>query len=145
MSMAPKCFAVRLTTLWRWDVCCVPSPALSVTYIYFDSTRAFPCNSCQLFVLKCDAICHVAQCCRPVREYAKGSTCITCHAECQPLNSSASCHGPVRSSGDIRLFSSPFIATFIFWVYCFNSCISWLVLSGRFFFFIFLNSCLTLR
>lgn len=37
-------------------------------------------------------------CCRLVREYADGSLCVACHAECRPLNGSASCHGPVRRS-----------------------------------------------
>uniref|UniRef100_A0A7N6BBS9 Receptor protein-tyrosine kinase n=1 Tax=Anabas testudineus TaxID=64144 RepID=A0A7N6BBS9_ANATE len=29
-----------------------------------------------------------------VREYRDGSKCISCHSECQPINGSASCHGP---------------------------------------------------
>lgn len=40
-------------------------------------------------------------CCRSVREYVNGASCTACHAECRPLNSSASCHGPVRPSGKI--------------------------------------------
>lgn len=38
----------------------------------------------------------IHSCFRSVREYANESVCVACHPECQPLNNSASCHGPVR-------------------------------------------------
>ncbi|MEQ2161092.1 hypothetical protein GOODEAATRI_006201 [Goodea atripinnis] len=63
------------------------------------------CVSCKSFqrgtvcVEQCDVYqgCLYVFCCRAVREYIDGSSCISCHAECRPLNGSATCHGPVRN------------------------------------------------
>ncbi|XP_047233229.1 receptor tyrosine-protein kinase erbB-2 [Girardinichthys multiradiatus] len=52
------------------------------------------CVSCKSFQrgTVCVEQCDVYQ--GAVREYIDGSSCISCHAECRPLNGSASCHGP---------------------------------------------------
>uniref|UniRef100_A0A672J2S4 Receptor protein-tyrosine kinase n=1 Tax=Salarias fasciatus TaxID=181472 RepID=A0A672J2S4_SALFA len=54
------------------------------------------CVSCKTFQrgTECVEQCDIDQ--GPVREYADGSTCVACSAECRPLNGSASCQGPVR-------------------------------------------------
>uniref|UniRef100_A0A8C6SWI0 Receptor protein-tyrosine kinase n=1 Tax=Neogobius melanostomus TaxID=47308 RepID=A0A8C6SWI0_9GOBI len=50
------------------------------------------CVSCKYFQrgTECIEQCNVD----PVREYVDGSLCVACHAECEPLNNTASCHGP---------------------------------------------------
>uniref|UniRef100_A0A671YPF9 Receptor protein-tyrosine kinase n=1 Tax=Sparus aurata TaxID=8175 RepID=A0A671YPF9_SPAAU len=52
------------------------------------------CVSCKAFQrgTECVDQCDIYQ--GLVREYADGSLCVACHAECRPLNGSASCHGP---------------------------------------------------
>eukprot|EP00066_Takifugu_rubripes_P012169 XP_011601435.1 PREDICTED: receptor tyrosine-protein kinase erbB-2 isoform X2 [Takifugu rubripes] len=52
------------------------------------------CASCRTFQRgsECVEQCDIYQ--GSVREYANESVCVACHPECQPLNSSASCHGP---------------------------------------------------
>ncbi|KAM4526952.1 receptor tyrosine-protein kinase erbB-2 isoform 2-T2 [Fundulus diaphanus] len=52
------------------------------------------CAACKLFQrgTECVEQCDVHQ--GAVREYPDGSLCIACHAECRPLNGTASCHGP---------------------------------------------------
>uniref|UniRef100_A0A8C6SV03 Receptor protein-tyrosine kinase n=1 Tax=Neogobius melanostomus TaxID=47308 RepID=A0A8C6SV03_9GOBI len=52
------------------------------------------CVSCKYFQrgTECIEQCNVEQ--GPVREYVDGSLCVACHAECEPLNNTASCHGP---------------------------------------------------
>ncbi|XP_029954004.1 receptor tyrosine-protein kinase erbB-2 isoform X2 [Salarias fasciatus] len=52
------------------------------------------CVSCKTFQrgTECVEQCDIDQ--GPVREYADGSTCVACSAECRPLNGSASCQGP---------------------------------------------------
>uniref|UniRef100_A0A3Q3VZH3 Receptor protein-tyrosine kinase n=1 Tax=Mola mola TaxID=94237 RepID=A0A3Q3VZH3_MOLML len=52
------------------------------------------CASCKTFQrgTECVESCDIYQ--GSVREYADGSLCVACHAECQPLNGSASCYGP---------------------------------------------------
>uniref|UniRef100_A0A673CI20 Receptor tyrosine-protein kinase erbB-2 n=1 Tax=Sphaeramia orbicularis TaxID=375764 RepID=A0A673CI20_9TELE len=53
------------------------------------------CVSCATYQrgTECVEQCDIDQ--GPVREYIDGSLCVACHAECRPLNGSASCHGPV--------------------------------------------------
>uniref|UniRef100_A0A671YNM5 Receptor protein-tyrosine kinase n=1 Tax=Sparus aurata TaxID=8175 RepID=A0A671YNM5_SPAAU len=46
------------------------------------------CVSCKAFQRGTECVDQL------VREYADGSLCVACHAECRPLNGSASCHGP---------------------------------------------------
>ncbi|XP_028286355.1 receptor tyrosine-protein kinase erbB-2 isoform X2 [Parambassis ranga] len=52
------------------------------------------CVSCKSFKrgTECVEECDIYQ--GSVREYTDGSLCIACHAECRPLNASASCQGP---------------------------------------------------
>ncbi|CAL9699108.1 unnamed protein product [Knipowitschia caucasica] len=52
------------------------------------------CVSCQHFQrgTECIEQCNVDQ--GPLREYVDGTMCVACHSECQPLNDTASCHGP---------------------------------------------------
>ncbi|TKS89840.1 Receptor tyrosine-protein kinase erbB-2 [Collichthys lucidus] len=52
------------------------------------------CVSCKAYQrgTECVEQCDIYQ--GSVREYADRSLCVACHAECQPLNGSASCHGP---------------------------------------------------
>ncbi|XP_067343697.1 receptor tyrosine-protein kinase erbB-2 isoform X1 [Channa argus] len=52
------------------------------------------CGSCKTFQrgTECVEQCDIYQ--GSIREYVNGSVCVACHAECQPLNGSASCHGP---------------------------------------------------
>lgn len=52
------------------------------------------CASCKTFQrgTECVEQCDIYQ--GSVREYKNGSMCVACHAECRPLNGSASCHGP---------------------------------------------------
>uniref|UniRef100_A0A8C5HPQ9 Receptor protein-tyrosine kinase n=1 Tax=Gouania willdenowi TaxID=441366 RepID=A0A8C5HPQ9_GOUWI len=52
------------------------------------------CVSCKFVKrgIECVDECDVYQ--GSVQEYADGSVCVACHAECKPLNGSASCHGP---------------------------------------------------
>uniref|UniRef100_A0AAQ4Q111 Receptor protein-tyrosine kinase n=1 Tax=Gasterosteus aculeatus aculeatus TaxID=481459 RepID=A0AAQ4Q111_GASAC len=52
------------------------------------------CVSCSAFQrgIECVKQCDINQ--GSVREYTDGSLCVACHAECQPVNGSASCHGP---------------------------------------------------
>uniref|UniRef100_A0A665WWY0 Receptor protein-tyrosine kinase n=1 Tax=Echeneis naucrates TaxID=173247 RepID=A0A665WWY0_ECHNA len=52
------------------------------------------CVSCKAFRrgTECVEQCDINQ--GDVREYTDGSVCVACHAECRPLNGSASCHGP---------------------------------------------------
>uniref|UniRef100_H3C5X0 Receptor protein-tyrosine kinase n=1 Tax=Tetraodon nigroviridis TaxID=99883 RepID=H3C5X0_TETNG len=52
------------------------------------------CASCETFQrgTECVEHCDIYQ--GSVREYASESLCVACHPECQPLNGSASCHGP---------------------------------------------------
>uniref|UniRef100_A0A673CK97 Receptor protein-tyrosine kinase n=1 Tax=Sphaeramia orbicularis TaxID=375764 RepID=A0A673CK97_9TELE len=52
------------------------------------------CVSCATYQrgTECVEQCDIDQ--GPVREYIDGSLCVACHAECRPLNGSASCHGP---------------------------------------------------
>ncbi|KAF7664063.1 hypothetical protein LDENG_00191000 [Lucifuga dentata] len=52
------------------------------------------CVSCKTFQrgTECVEQCDIYQ--GAVREYTDGSLCVACHSECQPLNGSASCHGP---------------------------------------------------
>uniref|UniRef100_A0A673CHU4 Receptor protein-tyrosine kinase n=1 Tax=Sphaeramia orbicularis TaxID=375764 RepID=A0A673CHU4_9TELE len=54
------------------------------------------CVSCATYQrgTECVEQCDIDQ--GPVREYIDGSLCVACHAECRPLNGSASCHGPVN-------------------------------------------------
>ncbi|KAK7919626.1 hypothetical protein WMY93_010910 [Mugilogobius chulae] len=56
------------------------------------------CVACKYFQrgTECIEQCNVDQ--GPVREYVDGSSCVACHAECQPLNNSVSCHGPGSNS-----------------------------------------------
>ncbi|KAM6897725.1 receptor tyrosine-protein kinase erbB-2 [Xenentodon cancila] len=51
------------------------------------------CVSCKAYQRgsECVEQCDIYQ--GSVREYVDGSTCVACHAECRPLNGSASCHG----------------------------------------------------
>ncbi|XP_061565171.1 receptor tyrosine-protein kinase erbB-2 isoform X2 [Cololabis saira] len=51
------------------------------------------CVSCKSYQRgsECVEQCDIYQ--GSVREYVDGSTCLACHAECRPLNGSASCHG----------------------------------------------------
>ncbi|KAM9816665.1 receptor tyrosine-protein kinase erbB-2 [Neosynchiropus ocellatus] len=51
------------------------------------------CVSCKTFQrgTECVEQCDVYE--GSVREYIDGSLCVACHAECRPLNGSASCHG----------------------------------------------------
>lgn len=49
------------------------------------------------YVMRCYVTFPLCLCYRSVREYIhENNTCVACHAECQPLNGSASCRGPVR-------------------------------------------------
>uniref|UniRef100_A0A7N8XLW4 Receptor protein-tyrosine kinase n=1 Tax=Mastacembelus armatus TaxID=205130 RepID=A0A7N8XLW4_9TELE len=52
------------------------------------------CVSCKTFQrgTVCVEQCDIYQ--GSLREYTDGSLCVACHAECRPLNGSASCHGP---------------------------------------------------
>ncbi|XP_072311610.1 receptor tyrosine-protein kinase erbB-2 [Eucyclogobius newberryi] len=52
------------------------------------------CVSCKYFQrgTECIEQCNVDQ--GLVREYVDGSLCVACHAECEPLNNTASCDGP---------------------------------------------------
>ncbi|KAK2820365.1 hypothetical protein Q5P01_023324 [Channa striata] len=52
------------------------------------------CVSCKTFQrgTECVEQCDIYQ--GSVREYMNGTACVACHPECQPLNGSASCHGP---------------------------------------------------
>uniref|UniRef100_A0A3B4AJU6 Receptor tyrosine-protein kinase erbB-2 n=1 Tax=Periophthalmus magnuspinnatus TaxID=409849 RepID=A0A3B4AJU6_9GOBI len=52
------------------------------------------CVSCKDYqrATECIEQCNVDQ--GPVREYVEGPLCVACHPECEPLNNTASCHGP---------------------------------------------------
>ncbi len=62
-------------------------------------------------VMGCYVTSPLFLCCRPTREYTDGSLCVACHAECRPLNGSASCHGPVRCVSDCTVLNG-----IIWWV-----------------------------
>ncbi|KAK5850824.1 hypothetical protein PBY51_001667 [Eleginops maclovinus] len=52
------------------------------------------CVSCRAFQRSTECVdqCDIYQ--GSIREYVAESQCVACHAECRPLNGSASCHGP---------------------------------------------------
>ncbi|XP_037319031.2 receptor tyrosine-protein kinase erbB-2 isoform X1 [Pungitius pungitius] len=63
------------------------------------------CVSCSAFQrgIECVQQCDINQ--GSTREYTDGSLCVACHAECRPLNGSASCHGPgADHCSECRLF-----------------------------------------
>ncbi|KAJ0039366.1 hypothetical protein NL108_016589 [Boleophthalmus pectinirostris] len=60
-------------------------------YLYID---AWPENMTDLSVFENLKVIRGRMLYNLVREYVDGSLCVACHAECEPLNNTAACHGP---------------------------------------------------